>query len=432
MDSMMNVLGSVGAWAGSNKYLSALKNAFQDFMPATMAGAVGLLWLYVLVDETSGLASLIPAVSALSVFNPIFSAVNFATISCITVGITFMVAQEICEANGMKGAFCGVFGVVCWLTVTQTTVVTDGVTFTGIPAKALGAEGLFTGMIVGILSAELLSKLSSIDGLKIHMPDNVPPGVARAFDVMIPAILSALIVASIGFAAQTFTGVYLNDLIAKYIQMPLQGVGASIWGLYVFTLLTQLFWSIGIHGNNMVGAVKTPLLTPLGNMNAQLVMDGKKPEYIINPTFFAMINDMSGCGITLGLIIAFLIFGKREDNRTVAKLSLAPGLFNINETMTFGLPIVMNPIIIVPFILAPLLSSTIGYILTVIGFCPILYVGVPWTTPPLIGAFLAGGGSITAAITQGICLLAVTLLYIPFALAYEKYQNQQDAKAEVE
>jgi PTS system cellobiose-specific IIC component len=137
-----------------------------------------------------------------------------------------------------------------------------------------------------------------------------------------------------------------------------------------------------------------------------------------------MFGEYGGSGCTLGLIIAIMIFSKREDNRAIAGLSLVPGAFNINETVTFGIPLVLNPILDIPFIFAPVFSIITGYVLTLIGFYPRVVIEVPWTTPPLIQGFIATGGSWRGAVAQLIALLVGTLIYIPFLLTYERNQNR--------
>ncbi|MEG0453626.1 MAG: PTS transporter subunit EIIC, partial [Coprobacillus sp.] len=127
--------------------------------------------------------------------------------------------------------------------------------------------------------------------------------------------------------------------------------------------------------------------------------------------------------VTIGLVVAIFIFSKREDYKGIAKLSLAPGIFNINETMTFGLPIMLNPIIAIPFIITPLITGAIGYFLTVVGFADVLVYAVPWTTPPILSAWLASGGSITCIITQLICIVVSIAIYIPFVMAANKQKT---------
>ena len=432
MDKMADVLGRAGAWCGQNKYLSAIKNAFQNFMPLTIAGAIGVLWCNVIVNETTGLGIFFKPIMALSFLNPAFQAVNFCTISCITVGITLGIAQEIGVWNmgaEKAGYIPGLVGLAAWLSVTNTSHVIEGAkdAFSGISSNELGATGLFTGMIIGVLAVELFCFFEKQDALKIKMPDQVPPGVARAFEVLVPATLTLIVTACIGSASYNLTGLYLNDVIKNGIQGPLGAVGATIPGVMIIYLISMLFWLVGIHGANMLSAVKEALFTPLALENVEAFNKHETPKNIINMYFLQMCGEFGGSGVTIGLVIAIMIFGKREDNRAIATLSLVPGLFNINETVTFGIPMVLNPILGIPFVIAPLITIVAGYILTVIGFCPVACLIIPWTTPPVIFGFLATGANVMGAISQAILIVLSTIIYSPFLIAYEKYQNKQAA-----
>lgn len=466
MDAFADKLGRIGAWCGQNKYLGGIKNAFQNFMPATIAGAIGVLWTNVLVNKDTGLGALWSPIMALEVLNPIFAAIQFATISCIAIGIVMLLAQEIGEANGETGAYPAVLGFVSWLVVTPVNwaggdlVVTlaekaangDAITktvseilpqgasvagYSGIMSAYTGATGLFTALIIGILAMEIYGWLRKQDALKIKMPEQVPPGVSRAFEVLIPTFIMLVIIGLIGHAAYLATGLYFNDIISKYIQTPLQNViGNNIIAVMFMYVLISLFWLVGIHGNNMLAAIKEPLFKPLLYINTAIYNGTATKEqmdkglYTINMTMLQMFGEWGGSGVTLGLVIAIFIFSKREDNRAIATLSIVPGLFNINETVTFGIPLVLNPILGIPFILAPVACVFVGWLLIEVGFCPKVVLEVPWTMPPIILGFLATGGSPMGAISQLIVIVLATAIYIPFLLAYEKFQNKQAAAAE--
>ncbi len=434
MDKIADVLGRAGAWCGQNKYLSAIKNAFQNFMPLTIAGAIGVLWCNVIVNESTGLGIFFKPIMALSFLNPAFQAVNFCTISCITVGVTLGIAQEIGVWNmgaEKAGYIPGLVGLAAWLSVTNTSHIVEGAkdAFSGISSNELGATGLFTGMIIGVLAVELFCFFEKQDALKIKMPDQVPPGVARAFEVLVPATLTLIVTACIGSACYNLTGLYLNDIIKNSIQGPLGSLGATVPGLIILYLVIMLFWLVGIHGNNMVSAVKESIFTPLALENVEAFNKGETPKNIINMYAIQMWGEIGGSGCTLGLVIAIFIFSKREDNRAIASLSIVPGCFEINETVTFGIPMVLNPILGIPFVLTPIILELVGYTLTVIGFCPVACLTVPWTCPPLIFGFLATGANIMGAVTQAILIAISVVIYTPFLISYEKYQNKQAVEA---
>ena len=465
MDAFADKLGRIGAWCGQNKYLNAIKNGFQNFMSATISGAIGVLWTNVLVNESTGLGALWPPIMALDVLNPIFAAMQYATISCITIGVTMLVASEIAESNGESGSYPAVLGFILWMMVTPTSfaakdlgasyidkagishsftlgqfinvtgeaakhkITADSFGYSGILSSYTGATGLFTGLIVAILGMELYNMFRKNDSLKIKMPEQVPPGVARAFEVLIPTCLTAIVVGAIGLVCQLATGAELNAFIFNMVQKPLQSlIGDNIFAVAIMYVIISLFWCVGIHGNNMLAAVKEPIFRPLLYANTAAYTAHNDIPYVMNLTMLQMFGEFGGSGVTIGLVIAIFIFSKREDNRTIAGISIVPGLFNINETMTFGIPLVLNPILDIPFILAPVATVVIGYILVSSGFCPKIVLEVPWTMPPVILGFLATGGSPMGAISQLIVVAASTLIYIPFLIAYEKSQDKEAAE----
>ena len=465
MDAFADKLGRVGAWCGQNKYLNAIKNGFQNFMPATISGAVGVLWTNVLVNSSTGLGAIWKPIMALEVLNPIFAAMQYATISCITIGVTMLVASEIAEANGETGAYPAVLGFILWMMVTPTSfaakdlgasfidkagkshgytlgdfinvtgeaakhkITADSFTYSGILSNYTAATGLFTGLIVAIVGMEIYNMFRKNDSLKIKMPEQVPPGVARAFEVLIPTCLTAIVIGAVGLVCQLATGSELNAFIFNMVQKPLQSlIGNNIFAVAILYVIISLFWCVGIHGNNMVAAVKEPIFRPLLYANTAAYTAHHEIPYVMNLTMIQMFAEFGGSGVTIGLVIAILIFSKREDNRTIAGISIVPGLFNINETMTFGIPLVLNPILDIPFILAPVVTVIIGYILVSSGFCPKIVLEVPWTMPPVLFGFVATGGKPMGAVAQLIVLAVSVVVYIPFLIAYEKFQAKQAAE----
>ncbi|MCD7808342.1 MAG: PTS transporter subunit EIIC [Erysipelotrichaceae bacterium] len=482
MDKFADVMGRVGSWCGQNKYLSSIKNAFQDYMPATISGAVAVLWTSVLVNESTGLGQFFSPIMVLEPLNSIFNAINTATIGCIAIGVCMLVGVNIAQANGETGSYPAVLAFMMWFTVTpyswsiadmaaytpaiegtmgaeKTTVtigqlleqvlnsgfiaeyntfdattsfsdvtttfsLTDLGSFSAIQTSYMGATGLFTGLIIGILGMELYCALRKVDALKIKMPDQVPPGVAKAFEVTIPTCLALIIVGTVGWASMTFLGQDLNSLISTYVQEPLKVIiGGNIVAVVILYIIIMLFWCVGIHGNNMVGAVKSAIFEPMiiENMSVYAATnDTQQTPNVLNMSMMQGFAEWGGSGVTLGLIIAIFIFGKKEDTKAIATLSVVPGMFNINETMTFGIPLVLNPILDIPFILAPCACIILGYILTVIEFCPHYVVEVPWTCPPILFGFLGTGGNIMGAISQLLVMALATVIYIPFLLVYEK------------
>jgi len=465
MDAFADTMGRVGAAFGQNKYLNAIKNAFQNFMPATISGAVGVLWTNVLVNSSTGLGALFSPIMALQVVNPIFSALQYATISCITIGVTMLLAAEIGEANGETGSYPAVMGFILWMMVTPTSfaakdlsasytdasgishgfslgdfitvtgdaaangITADSFSYSGIMSGYTGATGLFTGLIAGIVGMEIYNVFRKNDALKIKMPEQVPPGVAKAFEVLIPTCLAAVCIGAVELVCELATGAELNAFIYNNVQAPLGAIiGNNIVAVCFMYVIIMLFWCVGIHGNNMLSAIKEPIFRPLLYANTAAYTNGASNADIpnvMNLTMLQMFAEWGGSGVTLALVVDALIFSKREDIRTICGISVVPGLFNINETMTFGIPLVLNPILDIPFILAPVATIIVGYILVSTGFCPKIVLEVPWTMPPIIMGFLATGGNIRGSISQIIVFALACAIYFPFLIAYESNLNKE-------
>lgn len=415
----------------NQKHMSAIKNAFSTLMPVIITGAFCTLVSNVVCSTTTQGISLakVPGMAWLEVLSPIFTAANYATLNFFTIGAVILIGLELGKKNGINTyapaviALCSY--VACCPTYINFTLDSgDVIKVADVFGKNYSAaRGLFLGMVIAMLSVELFSWIVKSGKLKITMPESVPANVATSFNVLFPAMITIIACSAVNFGVTQVTGMTLYDIIYSMLQKPLEAVMQGLPGLLILMLVAQIFWVIGIHGNQIIKPVREPLLNAAILANTDLVNSGnyvRSDLNIINMSFWDVYMSMGGSGVTIGLIVAIFIFSKREDYKGIAKLSLAPGIFNINETMTFGLPIMLNPIMAIPFIITPLVTGTIAYFLTAVGFADVLVFAIPWTTPPILSAWLASGGSMTAVITQLICIAVSILIYIPFVIAANK------------
>lgn len=431
MQNIQNKLIDVGAKLNENKYLGSIKDSFISLMPFTMIGSLSLLWSYVLVNETSGLGAIFKPIMVLSFLNPEFNALNFCTLGCISLIIAFFIGANLGSKlnENLDKVFCGGIGVASFIVITNTSQTVGEESISGIFSGSLGSNGLFTAMIAAMIGVKLFATLYNVDSLKIKLPDQVPPQIGRSFEYLIPAVIVLLVMSLVSLAIQGLTGgLYLADLITKWIQAPLMNVGGSLAGMLIFQVVVLLLWSVGLHGDNMVSGVLTPITTALTTANMEAIANGEAATNIFTSGFNRAFFATGGTGMVLALTIAMLIRAKKDDNKAISKIAFVPNLFNIGEVDMFGYPVVLNTSLIIPFVLAPLVSGTIGYILTVIGFCPIFAYDVPWTMPPLLIAFVATGGSIKAVLSQIIAIAAAVFVYLPFIGIHEKAQDLSEAQ----
>lgn len=297
----------------------------------------------------------------------------------------------------------------------------DAIAVTGVLTFGnLGTTGMFGGIIIGLAATELFIFISNIEKLQINLGENIPPAVGRSFSVMLPAIIVLSLFGMISAILQAAFGTNLITLIATMIQEPLRKINTSLPGSVFIYSFGNFLFTLGIHQTVVNGVILEPLL--LANMNENMLAfaNGEVIPHIINSTFIPTFGMFGGTGSTFSLLLATFIFGKSKVTKDVAKLSIAPGLFNINEPVIFGYPIVFNVAMMIPFVLLPAIGIIVGYIATAIGFMNHCVVLVPWTTPPILNAYLATGGDIRAVVVQLAIIIGGVFLYLPFMKINER------------
>lgn len=428
-DRFTNVLEKIGDKISSITYISIIKDAFVAAISLVIIGSFATLINNVFCSTKNGIAQF-SQFAFLSEFSPIFNSIYFATMNLLSIFIVFLVASNLSKVRKVDGNMAGLIALASYiilipLAVSGKSAGGEVVTINNVISSTYtGPQGLFLAIIVGILSTELFCKLQKVEKLQVKMPDSVPIGVSKSFNVLFPGMITLLVISVFGYTFQKISGSYVTDIIYTMFQKPMEAAMQYPLGFLVLVLLCQGFWIIGIHGTSMIKVVREPIALAAIAANLAAYEAGNRMENIFTIPFWNVFVTIGGCGNTIGLIIAIFIFSKREDYRAIAKLSIIPSFFGINEPMIFGLPIVLNPIMAIPFVLAPVVSSLIGYYATMIGFAGVTMIQIPFTVPPLLNAFLASGGSIGLVITQFIAIIVSTLIYIPFVRISNKQAQQ--------
>ncbi len=277
----------------------------------------------------------------------------------------------------------------------------------------LGSQGLFTAIIVALVVVHT-QKLLTDRGIVIAMPDTVPSVVYQSFLSIVP--LLALVV---GFWLLRFVaGVDINA-VAQAAFSPLVFALNTLPGILVYAFLVSLLWSVGIHGDNALDAIVAPIFLQYLADNVAAVQAGQPLPYITANGFFTTFVNVGGTGATLAL--ALLLWRSKDPAmRKVGRVSLPTQVFQINEPIFFGLPIVLNPVFMVPYVLNALLLTAGSYLLMSWDVIARPFVNVPWTTPPVIGHYLVTGGDWRAALWGVVSLALAMAVYYPFAKAAER------------
>ena len=296
-----------------------------------------------------------------------------------------------------------------------------------IPMGSLGSGGMFIGIIAAIFAVEVF-RFTETKNFKISMPPQVPASVARSFEALVPTAIILIVVSAITM----FIGVDVHGIMTKLVA-PLVSATDTLPSVLVIIFIGMLFWTFGIHGWSIVGTVARPLWLTLLDNNSAAWAAGDAIPHIGPEPFYQWFIMIGGSGTTIGLAILFLLKSKSAYGKALGKTAFIPAIFNINEPMIFGAPIVLNPILMIPFIIAPMLSATVAWLATSLGLVNRVVALAPWTLPGPIGAYLATGGDWRGAVLNIVLILLSIVIYLPFFRIYDnKLKAEESGEAVAE
>jgi PTS system cellobiose-specific IIC component len=394
-----------------NRYLTAIKNTFIGAMPLFIIGSFFVLIAYLPIP---GFADFMLNTFGES-WQRTISLPNEVTMSMMTIYVVIGLSSNLSKSYHLDSMGAIFAALAAFLMATPVNLFAVEGTGNGIPVSALGSSGLFVGMLCAVLSVELLH-FADKRGWKIKMPDSVPANVSTSFSTLIPILFVTLVFFAIrlGFSATSYGT--LQSFIFSNLQKPLTSLGATLPALIIVMLVGGVLWTFGIHGGNIVGGIMQPVWLALTAENAEAIANGLPAPNIINFQFYNNFTKIGGWGATFGLCIFLLFFAKSQQFKAIGKLSILPTIFTINEPITFGLPIVMNPILMLPYIICPVVMAIVAYVSMDLGLVPYPNgVNIPWTTPPIIAGFLVSGWQ--GAVLNVVQIILSLLIYFPFAKA---------------
>ena len=273
-------------------------------------------------------------------------------------------------------------------------------------ARYLDAKGLFTAIVGAFISIEIFRLLVS-KKMTIKLPDSVPPAIAKSFELLTPIVAVILVFHPISLLVQKSREIFIPELLLEMFR-PLVSASDSLPAVIGILLVVHILWFAGLHGVNVVVAIINPIILTNLATNQAALQAGEKATKVLAGGFLDAFVYLGGAGATLGLAIAMFL-SKKDHIKSIGKISLIPGLFNINEPIIFGAPIVMNPILFVPFIITPIINATIAWFAVKSGLVGHIVSLVPWTTPSPIGALLATNFSMGALILS-VLLIGLSVI----------------------
>lgn len=408
---------------GEQRHLQAIRNGLLSILPLTI---VGSFFTLILNLPFEGYAEMIA---------PFKEALNIPfqfTVGLMALYASNTIGSFLGKSYNLDQTTSGYLSMLATLLLVVPVNLTEGIDVAGsevasgryIPTAALGSQGLFGAIIAALVVVEIYN-FTKKRKLEIRMPEGVPPVVSSSFAALLPTLLVILVF----WIPRHFFGFDLNEILTLLIS-PLRQfmVGDNLLGGILTQFLITLFWVFGIHGHAVLGPIIRPLWDGAILENAELFQNGvsgfKLPN-IFTEQFFQWFAQMGGTGATLALVVLFM-FSKSTYLKQLGKLSILPGIFNINEPLIFGAPIVMNPILAIPFILAPMVNTIIIYIVTILDFMPRMMVKPPFSIPAPLGALITTNWNWFAFIMTIVSFFVSMAIYYPFFKAFEKQQIEKE------
>lgn len=411
-----------------NRYLKAVSKGMVMTIPASITGAMLTLIANMPFDgyqefiQSNGLKTLLllPGIFTSNIMGLI---------------VVYFIAFNLAKSYKIDGMFPGFLAIVSFLILTPLATVEQQVHDTVRPVDFIsfdfiGSRGMFVGIIVGLTVAKLYSWFIK-NNITIRMPDSVPSFVEKSFSSIIPFFSITFLMACISWGFSFTSYGSAHNLVYSVLQVPIQQIGGSIGGVMVAYALIGLFWWFGIHGKAIIFGVYAPILQTMTIENMNAAAAGTTPPNLIDFGFTSAFLEIGGGGCVLGLAICFIFFAKSEQYKSVGRITSIPTFFGINEPITFGTPVCLNPMFLLPTVITPLVTGLIGYVSIMTGLVPrMVGAQLPTGTPTFVNAVIAGGWRMLLA--QIVCVIVATAIYFPFFKMADnvEYKREQEAQKE--
>ncbi|MDD2971157.1 MAG: PTS transporter subunit EIIC [Lachnospiraceae bacterium] len=411
----------IAARIGNERHLLALRDGIVMVMPLLILGAFAMIIAEFPFQPYLDFMAKIFGENWLAFEGVIMN----ATYNIVALVACFGVCSSLVNGYGIDGTPAGIISLSAFFTINIVSEVqtADGTAEAWLTGT-FSSEYLFTALIVALIAGEIYRLLIQ-KNFTIKLPASVPPSVSRQFSALLPGVVIILFFLIVRFLFGITPWESFPAFVAAVIAAPLKTAGTSYIGTMLGSIVEHILWSLGLHGSSIV---IFPIFEPMWIMNLQENIANGAHNIVTQP-FYENGVWIGGSGCTLPVVVYMLVFAKSKLLKQVGKIGIGPGLFNINEPVTFGLPIVLNPMLMIPFIVTPVVVMTIQYFGTAIGLFPLCNYMVPWTTPVFISGFLMTG-SFMGVVAQLISFVVAFFIWLPFIRAWDKKNYEQEQLAE--
>jgi len=411
----------------SEVHLRSLRDSFIITVPFLVLAGLFIMVNFVLLDA-KGIAGAWFSVETLAAIRSIGDRILAGTMNILALMLVVLISWSIASKRKFSAPMIPAMVSLAAFVVLMPGAVSiipldasSAVQVSGVISLSLtNASGVFMAIITAIIATDLFLWIAKTGWLQINMGDEVPPMVTQSFQSMFSIMLVMLAFALVATVTKVATGKEVHEIILAIIQAPLVHLTTNLPGFLVLTTLTNFLFSLGIHPSGIINPILEPPLLVAMQENMVAFTNGQVPPHIIVLPFRDLYGHMGGTGSTLALLLAVFLRSKISSHRKLGKSVLAPGIFNINEPVIFGFPVLYNPLIMIPFIIYPQINFIIAYFATQFGLVSRIVTYVPWSVPPLLSGWLGSGGDFRNVLLQIILLALGVMVYLPFLMAYER------------
>lgn len=396
---------------GNQPHVRAMRDGFIVAMPFIIVGSFILIFAFPpFSDETQNSFGRAWLDFASTHFDIIMMPFNMS-MGIMTIFVSLGVAYSLAKTYKMDGITSAALALMSYLLVASP--VSEG----GLPTAHLGGTGVFTGVICGFFAVELYRFMKK-HNITIRMPEQVPPAIARSFEVLLPVLAVFLTLYPLSVFVQAQFGMLIPELILEAFK-PLVSASNSLAAIIGALVLCQLLWFAGIHGAAIVVGLMSPFLLTNLSANIDAFVAGEPIPNVFTQPFWDFYIFLGGSGATFALVI-LMAFSRSVHLKSIGRMSIVPGLFQINEPVIFGTPLVLNPTLFIPFLCVPIINATIAYFAVHMGLVGMGVATTPWTTPAIIGASWGSGWTLAPVFLVVALIILDLFLYLPFFKMFEK------------
>lgn len=420
------LLSPLGNKLGNQRHLQAISNGMMMSLALIVVGSIFLIIANPpinldIMDMNTGNIFLKAMIAwkqwAVANYNTITIPYTM-TMGLIGLVTAFGVAYSLAETYQMKPAINGIISMCVFLMISAP--VTDG----QLSMTYLGADGLFVALIIGLISVEICRVVGN--KIVFTFPESVPTAVTNFVNSLLPLAANIIIIYGLNLVLMGVSGQSLPQFVMSILTPAISGVD-NVWAYMGIFAFSNILWLFGINGSSIIFPIVFTLGITNSGLNADLINAGQSAEHIMNLQMYRYAV-LGGGGNTLGLVL-LMCFSHVKHLKTIGRLSLVPGICGINEPVIFGAPIVLNPVLAIPFVLMPCISIGLGYLVQSIGFVSMGYIVDPSFTPFFAQGFLSAL-DIRNVIFMCVLIMISMLVYYPFFKVYEKSIAQKEGVEE--